>query len=114
MREIIAILTLVLVVCSLSSPSMACKKIHVCDFTQTPPCHDSCPDLFVSKSNGAYALTFKRLDPKAASAFLNQLGGVGSAKATGSSLTIKGLAKTDIPQIFDKLNIDRDTVHVPQ
>lgn len=97
-----------------SSPSLACQKIHVCDFTQNPPCHDICPDMFIARSGPAYAMTLKRLDPKAASAVVNLLSGIGSAQVKGSTLTIKDLNKSDIPQVLDRLNIDRSAVHVPQ
>ncbi|KRQ04946.1 hypothetical protein AOQ71_29305 [Bradyrhizobium manausense] len=97
-----------------STASFACHKIKVCDFTESPPCHWSCPDLFIGRSGPAYSMTFKRLDPKAASAIANELSKVGSPQISGSTVTIKGLNKTDIPQVLNRLNIDRSAVRVPQ
>lgn len=97
-----------------STASVACHKIKVCDYTEAPPCHWSCPDLFIGKSGPAYSMTFKRLDPKAASAIVNQLSGTGSAQISGSSVTIKDLNKSDIPKVLDKLNINPGAVRVPQ
>ncbi|MBR0753818.1 hypothetical protein JQ604_16655 [Bradyrhizobium jicamae] len=97
-----------------STASAACHKIKVCDFTESPPCHWSCPDLFIGRAGAAYSMTFKRLDPKAASAIVNELSGIGSAQISGSSVTIKELNKSDIPQVLDKLNISRGAVRVPQ
>ena len=62
----------------------------------------------------APALRASRLDPKAASAIANELSGIGSAQTSGSSLTVKGLSKSEIPQVLDRLNIDRGAVRVPQ
>lgn len=97
-----------------STPSVACHKIKVCDYTESPPCHWSCPDLFIGKSGPAYSMTFKRLDPKAASAIANELSRIGSTQISGSSVTIKDLKKSDIPQVLDRLNINQGAVRVPQ
>lgn len=97
-----------------STASAACHKIKVCDYTMSPPCHWSCPDLFIGRSGPAYSMTFKRLDPKAASAIANELSGIGSPQISGSTVTVKGLSKSDIPQVLDRLNIDRGAVRVPQ
>lgn len=97
-----------------STASVACIKIKVCDYTESPPCHWSCPDLFIGKSGPAYSMTFKRLDPKAASAIVNTLRGIGSPQVSGSAVTVNGLNKSDIPQVLDRLNINQGAVRVPQ
>jgi hypothetical protein len=97
-----------------STASLACHRIKVCDHTESQPCHWSCPDLFIGKSGPAYSMTFKRLDPKAATAIANELRGIGSPRISGSSVTVNGLNKSDIPQVLDRLNIERGAVRVPQ
>ena len=97
-----------------SSPSLACHKIKICDYTENPPCHFSCPDLFVNKSGPAYSVKLERLDPKAASAVVNMLRSFGAARTNSSTVSIQGLNKSDIPQVLDKLNINKDSVHVPK
>src|ERR1700688_3537260 len=101
MRRVTAVLAIAAnaLICPSTAP-VACHKIKVCDYTESPPCHWSCPDLFIGRSGPAYSMTFKRLDPKAAAAIANELSGIGSPQISGSSVRLKGLNKSDIPQVL--------------